>query len=92
MSYRDIAPLIVRGESIMRKVNVTTGAAVTGHDLAPEEGAFLLRYHGKTELVVCGAGHVSEQLCKVASIAGFAVTVIDHRAVVAAEDDERVLS
>lgn len=37
-------------------------------------------YEAPLELVICGAGHIAIPLCKAASFAGYAVTVIDDRA------------
>lgn len=43
------------------------------------EGVFSERLTRNPELVICGAGHVSQALCEAASRIGFAVTVIDER-------------
>lgn len=42
-------------------------------------GTFSERITRNPELVICGAGHVSQALCEAAARIGFAVTVIDER-------------
>ena len=57
----------------------------------PQQGAVLLEdgqggacfvqcFGVQPQLVICGAGHISQPLCQVAKLLDFAVTVIDDRA------------
>lgn len=40
---------------------------------------FIKVYKAQEKIVMCGAGHIAEKLCKIAHILGYYVTVLDHR-------------
>jgi len=64
----------------LEPMRILTGAELTPESMHPDAQILFERIESEPRVVICGAGHVGAALARLASMLGYAVTLIDDRA------------